>query len=227
MSTKHLIIFSNFSKTLEIAKRSNAQERCRKFAVVKSNISPRQALSEVQHRATVLFEPRPELGHAGNSLCIVGRRTLTKHLSFDRRAFLNSYDPTQDTDGQILNQILSAVVPVCGGINLEYYFSRVDNAVYGCGTKLSHNVCSLLGVYNGIDDDLRTGLPVQMIEIHDPVRLLIIIEQTPEIVMKVIQKNQPVFEWIQNEWVKLACIKPDSKSVSFFKPTQGFADYFL
>lgn len=87
LSTKHLIIFSNFSKTLEIAKRNNAQERCRKFAVVKPNISPRQALSEVQHRATVLFEPRPELGHAGNALCIVGRRSLTKHLSFDRRAF--------------------------------------------------------------------------------------------------------------------------------------------
>ena len=62
----------------------------------------------------------------------------------------------------ILAGILAAVIPVCGGINLEYYFSRVDNTVYGCGTKLPHNVCGMLGVMNGIDDDLRTGLPSQM-----------------------------------------------------------------
>ncbi len=227
LTAEHGTIFSNFLNTLEATKKLNAKERCIRFAVVDPDITPEQALAEVQHRATVLFEPRPELGHVNNALCIVGRRQLTKNLFFDRRAFLNSYDPTQDPTGQILNSILNAVVPVCGGINLEYYFSRVDNAVYGCGTKLSHNVCSLLGVYNGIDDDLRTGLPVQMIEIHEPIRLLIIIEQTPEIVLNVIQNNKPIFEWIENEWVKLACVAPDSNNITFYQPTRGFVDYTL
>jgi len=43
-------------------------------------------------------------------------------------------------------RILSAVIPVCGGINLEYLFSRIDNSVYGAGTKLPHNVIGLLGL---------------------------------------------------------------------------------
>ncbi len=74
--------------------------------------------------------------------------------------------------------------PVCGGINLEYYFSRVDNHKLGAGTKLPHNVMGLIGVANSCDGDLRPGLPVQMIEVHDPVRLLIVVEHFPAIVLK-------------------------------------------
>jgi uncharacterized protein YbcC (UPF0753/DUF2309 family) len=45
---------------------------------------------------------------------------------------------------------------------------------YGCGTKLPHNVTSLLGVMDGAQSDLRTGLPWQMVEIHEPTRLAIV-----------------------------------------------------
>jgi uncharacterized protein len=54
---------------------------------------------------------------------------------------------------------------------LEYYFSRVDNQKLGAGTKLPHNVMGLIGVANGIEGDLRPGLPLQMIEVHDPVKI--------------------------------------------------------
>src|SRR6202022_268358 len=99
----------------------------------------------------------------------------------DRRAFLTSYDPTLDPDNNILLQILSAVFPVCAGINLEYYFSYVDNVGFGSGTKLPHNIAALLGVMDGATSDLRTGLPWQMVEIHEPVRSLFLIETTTEI----------------------------------------------
>ena len=60
-------------------------------------------------------------------------------LFLDRRAFLNSYDPTQDDENSTsLTRLLQAAVPVCGGINLEYYFSYVDNPGFGCGTQLPH-----------------------------------------------------------------------------------------
>ncbi len=75
---------------------------------------------------------------------------------------------------------MAAVVPVCAGISLEYYFSFVDNDRYGCGTKLPHNVTSLVGVMDGHASDLRTGLPWQMVEIHEPVRILFVVETTPE-----------------------------------------------
>ena len=62
----------------------------------------------------------------------------------DRRAFLVSYDPAaDDATGTVLARVLAGIVPVVAGINLEYYFSRVDPAGYGCGTKLPHNVTAL------------------------------------------------------------------------------------
>jgi uncharacterized protein YbcC (UPF0753/DUF2309 family) len=105
-------------------------------------------------------------------------------LFLDRRSFLNSFDYRIDPEGKYLFNILKAAAPVCGGINLEYFFSRVDNQKLGAGSKLPHNVMGLIGVANGYDGDLRPGLPSQMIEIHDPVRLLVIVEHLPEVVSK-------------------------------------------
>src|SRR5437762_965210 len=65
-------------------------------------------------------------------------------LFLDRRAFLVSYDPVRDDDGAVLARIMEAAVPVVAGISLEYYFGYVDPTGYGCGTKLPHNVTSLL-----------------------------------------------------------------------------------
>ena len=145
---------------------------------------PRAALGHVEGRAADLAQPRPEYGHATNAFCIVGRRERTRGLFLDRRAFLVSYDPTRDEDGTTLARILAAVVPVVAGISLEYYFSYVDPTGYGCGTKLPHNVTSLLGVMDGAQSDLRTGLPWQMVEIHEPVRLTMVVDTTPEILIR-------------------------------------------
>jgi len=158
-----------------------------------------------------LFEPRPELGHGTNSLAIIGRRSLTRGLYMDRRAFLNSYDYLTDLDGKYLTNVMAPIGVVCGGINLEYYFSRVDNLKLGCGTKLPHNVTGLIGVTNSSDGDLRPGLPWQMIEPHDPVRLMVIVEHFPEIVLKVIQTTPAMFEWYKNEWIHIVAIHPETK----------------
>ena len=136
----------------------------------------------------------------------------------DRRAFLNSYDPTQDdAECSILTRTLQAAVPVCAGISLEYYFSYTDSAGWGCGTKLPHNVASLLGVMNGAASDLRTGLPWQMVEIHEPVRLLFIIETTPEAMLKIMARNPDIDQLIRNDWVQLATLDPHSSRLHFFR----------
>ena len=179
--------------------------RSRRFAIVDFPSSYAKAVREARLRTEMLFEPRPEYNHATNALAIVGRRSLSENLFLDRRAFYNSYDPDSDKNGAILNGILTPLVPVCGGINLEYLFSRLDNRVYGAGSKLPHNVFSLIGVGNGSEGDLRTGLPEQMIEIHDPVRLMILVEQKKEIVLKVLKANRAVMQWIEKDWVKF-CI---------------------
>jgi uncharacterized protein YbcC (UPF0753/DUF2309 family) len=205
-----------FRRQFDDARARNAAERCRRFESVPLGAPPKRALEEVRRRSTSLFEPRPEYNHATNASCVVGRRALTADLFLDRRTFLNSYEPSADPRGEILSHVLSAVIPVCAGINLEYFFSRLDPRVYGAGTKLPHNVNGLLGVCNGIEGDLLTGLPTQMTEIHDPVRLLVVVEQSPAIALAAAKANPAVFEFIENEWVRYACLDPETREVSIF-----------
>jgi uncharacterized protein len=87
----------------------------------------------------------------------------------------------------------------------------------GAGTKLPHNVMGLFGVANSSDGDLRPGLPWQMIEVHDPVRLLVIVEHQPDIVLKAIQSSPEVFEWYKNEWVHIVALHPEEKQFYYFR----------
>jgi uncharacterized protein YbcC (UPF0753/DUF2309 family) len=196
---------------------NNAKERSRRFDTVDSTQSLKKVHESIKRRSVSLFEPRPELNHATNAMCIVGRRSLSKHMFLDRRSFMNSYDYTVDPSGDYLSGILNAVAPVGGGINLEYYFSRVDNQKLGAGSKLPHNVMGLIGVANGIDGDLRPGLPSQMIEVHDPLRLLVIVEHFPEKVKYAITKNPATYEWFINEWVKLVVVHPETLELYHFQ----------
>jgi uncharacterized protein YbcC (UPF0753/DUF2309 family) len=209
----HLINKQNFETALNL----NAKERSRRFASINTKQELAQVRKAIHNRSVSLFEPRPELGHGTNTLAIIGRRQATKGLFLDRRAFLNSYDHTTDPDGTILSAVMRPIGLVCGGINLEYYFSRVDNIKMGAGTKLPHNVMGLFGVANSSDGDLRPGLPWQMIEVHDPVRLLVIVEHKPEIVLKAIQSSPEVFEWYKNEWVHIIALHPDERRFYYFK----------
>ena len=195
----------------------NAHERCRRFVSAPLTLTPAEARLHVEGRSEDLAQTRPELGHATNALCHVGRRERTRGLFLDRRAFLTAYDPTRDdADGTTLARTMAAVFPVCGGINLEYYFSHTDPAGYGCGTKLPHNITSLLGVMDGAASDLRTGLPWQMTEIHEPVRLLIVCETTPEVMRKVLDGNPAGKQLVDNGWVQLAVQSPDGDDIRLY-----------
>ncbi|MDX2174670.1 MAG: DUF2309 domain-containing protein [Bacteroidota bacterium] len=202
-----------FDKSLD----ANAKERSRRLVSINSNLTAEEIHKKIRTRTVSIFEPRPELNHATNALCIVGSRNLTKGLFLDRRSFMNSYDYKIDPDGKILTNVMKPLGPVAGGINLEYYFSRVDNQKLGAGTKLPHNVMGLFGVANGIDGDLRPGLPSQMIEVHDPVRLLIIVEHFPEVVLNVIKSVDAMYEWFINEWINLVAVNPETKDFYLFK----------
>ncbi len=193
-----------FQKALE----QNAIERARKFGFVGNKKTPKFIHHKIKLRSVSLFEPRPEWNHSNNALCIIGPRNHNKHLFYDRRAFLNSYDSTYDKEGNVLTATLNAITNVCGGINLEYYFSATDPNNLGAGSKLPHNVMGLIGVTNGIDGDLRTGLPEQMISIHNPLRLLVIVEQNPEIVEEILKAHPDIEKWYTGEWLFLFCKDP-------------------
>jgi uncharacterized protein YbcC (UPF0753/DUF2309 family) len=217
--------FRELQRVLDQARALSAHERCRRFASAPRNPTPAQALRHVIERSRDFSQARPELGHATNAAALVGRRSMSQGVFLDRRAFLVSYDPTQDPNGALLEGILLAVGPVGAGINLEYYFSTVNNERLGCGTKTPHNVTGLFAVMEGVSSDLRTGLPRQMIEIHEPLRLHIVVEAKTEILAAIYGRQASLRELIGNRWVHLIAKDPDTGKFTIFDPVQGFVPW--
>jgi len=220
----HQADLDRIRESLDQARARNARERARRFESCPMDAAPDAALRHVEERSEHLAEPRPEYGHCTNAVCIVGRRGLTRGLFLDRRAFLVSYDANLDPNDKSLAELMAAVVPVCAGISLEYYFSFVDNDRYGCGTKLPHNVTGLVGVMDGHASDLRTGLPWQMVEIHEPVRILFVIETTPERLTRVVNASASLKQLVENRWIRVATIDPASGRVHV-RRNGGFEEF--
>jgi hypothetical protein len=77
----------------------------------------------------------------------------------------------------------------------------------------------------GASSDLRTGLPLQMVEIHEPMRLLVIVEQTLEIVSAIYQRQPALQELIGNGWIVLAAKHPQTGAIHLFAPATGWQDW--
>jgi uncharacterized protein len=218
----HRELWLGIQATVEEACQRNAHERSRRFESVPLDATPTEALEAVRQRAEDLSQVRPEYNHATTAICLVGRREWSRGLFLDRRAFLVSYDPRIDDDRHsILTRILGAVIPVCGGISLEYLFSALDPEGYGCGSKLPHNIASLAGVMTGAASDLRPGLSQQMTEIHEPMRLLVVVEADHVALEKVVQSNRVTEQLVMNQWVQLAAIDPATGAIQLLRP-KGF-----
>jgi uncharacterized protein YbcC (UPF0753/DUF2309 family) len=210
---------------LHVALERNAKERSRRFADIPLDEPIHEALVRVRTRCSDYAETRPEYNHATNAACIIGRRALTRRLFLDRRAFLVSYDPTtDDPEHKTLERLMAAPLPVCAGISLEYFFSTMDPQRFGCGTKLPHNVVGLLGVSNGADGDLRPGLWSQTTEIHEPIRLVTLVEAEPETIASVLERLPAVRNTVVNAWIHLFACSPSGRG--FFRWVgEGFEPY--
>jgi uncharacterized protein len=215
--------FAKLKTELTYATKKSAHERCRRLASAPNKPSLKKALNHIIGRAYDYSQARPELGHATNAAAFIGRRSISQGAFFDRRVFLISYDPTQDDDeGHIIETILLNAGPVGAGINLEYYFSTVNNDRYGSGSKITHNVTGLFAVMDGTSSDLKTGLPKQMIEIHEAMRLQVLVEAKVEVLTKIYQRQPALQELVGLGWLLLSAKDPDSEEISVFDPTQGF-----
>ena len=70
---------------------------------------------------------------------------------------------------------------------------------------------------NGAASDLRTGLPWQMVEIHEPVRLLFIIETTPEVILRIMDAQTGIGRVFRNGWALLAVQDPETGVIQKFR----------
>jgi uncharacterized protein len=206
--TTHQQEFQQVVQKLNRACELNAFERCQRFSSPLAKSSIQEAVEHVKDRAHDMAQPRPEYGHSSNALAIVGRRELSKGLFLNRRAFLLTYDWRIDPDGSILKQVVLGGIPVAVNINMDYYFSRVDNDNYGCGSKLPLNLTSLLGVMTGSQSDLRIGLARQMVEIHEPIRNLTVIESPLARVKDIFDNHPRLKKLLYHQWMRLAVHDP-------------------
>jgi uncharacterized protein YbcC (UPF0753/DUF2309 family) len=214
----HRKLFREMEASINEARQRNALERARRFESAPLSLTPREALQHVEERSEDLSQARPEYNHATNAMCFVGQREWSRGLFLDRRTFLASYDPSIDTaDGKIVERILQAAIPVCGGISLEYYFSTVDPEGHGCGSKLPHNITSLAGVMTGAASDLRPGLSAQMVEIHEPLRILFVVQTNPTVMKRIIAANPAIESLVVRKWVQLALLDAASSEILIYR----------
>jgi uncharacterized protein YbcC (UPF0753/DUF2309 family) len=178
-------------------------------------------ISETERRAADWAETRPEWGLAGNAGFVVGPRELTSGVDLDGRAFLHSYDWSTDPDGGALEAILAGPMIVTQWINTQYYFSTVDNAVYGSGSKVTHNPVGNVGVYQGNGGDLMTGLPLQSLMAaddephHQPLRLSTVVHAPVDRVSDVLADHAELAELLDNNWLSLTVVDPTQDHRAF------------
>lgn len=165
-------------------------------------------------RAANWSETRPEWGLAKNACFIIGKRELTQNLDLESRAFLHSYDYSIDTDGSILETIMTAPMIVAQWINAQYLFSSVNNSIFGSGSKVTQNIFGKFAVCQGNASDLMHGLSMQSVHssdtnlYHIPQRIINYIYAPRDRVEKIIKKHTVLQQLIYNSWIKLVIIDP-------------------
>ncbi len=183
-----------------------------------------EAPDSLTRRSADWAQVRPEWGLAGNAALIVGPRRWTEGLDLAGRCFLHDYDWRHDTHLEALTTILTAPMIVAQWINSQYYFSTVDNTVYGSGDKTTQNVVGGIGVMQGNESDLQIGLPRQSVlddlgrPFHTPLRLLVVVLAPRERVGRVIAANTPVKRLLDNGWITLCAVEPDDAGMHRYTP---------
>jgi uncharacterized protein YbcC (UPF0753/DUF2309 family) len=114
-------------------------------------------------------------------------------------------------------------------INMEHYFSTVDQEVYGSGSKIYHNVVGRLGIMSGPQSDLRTGLAPQTVmsgdrPYHEAMRLLTLIEAPRERIDMILQNQRALKRLYDNQWLHLIAIEPETQVCYLYVPKQGWSE---
>ena len=215
LPSTHPIYLDRLRTNLLAASRLCAQERVPSLDFISDIPTADNADKQALRNAMDWSQVRPEWGLSRNVYFIIGRRTLTETFSLDGRAFLHSYDYRVDSKLLLLENILTGPLVVGQWINMEHYFSTVDNEHYGSGSKVYHNVAGRFGVMTGNLSDLRTGLPAQTVladarPYHEPMRLITVIEAPFDHVVKAIYRVSSVKSLMHNGWIRILIRDPQT-----------------
>lgn len=167
-------------------------------------------------------EVRPEWGLAGNASIVIGNRDATRTMDLGGRSFLHSYDYQSDPTGEILQGIFAGPLTVAHWINACYYFSTVDNAKFGAGSKTTANLLGNFGTFQGAIGDLRFGLPLESVYFdatrlaHYPLRLQCAIVAPIGHVERAMKAHASTWNLVANGWIGLMVMDPETRTVFKF-----------
>jgi len=215
LPSTHPIYLDRLRANFIAASRLSAQERMPTLEFISGVTRTESADKQALRNAIDWSQVRPEWGLSRNVYFIIGRRSLTKTFSLKGRAFLHSYDYRVDSKLLLLENILTGPLVVGQWINMEHYFSTVDNEYYGSGSKVYHNVAGRFGVMTGNSSDLRTGLPAQTVmadgkPYHEPMRLITVIEAPFDHVVNAIYRVSSVKNLMHNGWIRVLIRDPQT-----------------
>jgi uncharacterized protein YbcC (UPF0753/DUF2309 family) len=222
VSATHQRDLADLRAILDRASTVARRERAPKLGL--GELSDAKLHAAVVKRSRNWAEVRPEWGLAGNAAFIVAPRERSRHLDLGGRAFLHDYRFEDDEDLTILELVMTGPVIVAHWINFQYYASTVDNARYGCGNKVLHNIVGgHLGVFEGNSGDLRIGLSLQSLNdgerwVHAPLRLAVFIEASRPAIDHVLEKHPKVRELVENEWLHLFQLDAAERAVFARRP---------
>ena len=74
----------------------------------------------------------------------------------------------------------------------------------------------------GSKSDLRIGLSKQMVEIHEPIRLLTLVEAHESHIIKLMEKNKKIKNLVMNRWIQLGRICPNTKEIFYLDEFLGW-----
>ena len=132
-----------------------------------------------------------------------------KGLNLGGRTFLHDYDAKHDTDGSVLELLMTAPMLVTNWINWQYHASTCEPTFSAVVTRSLHNVVGgNLGVFEGNRGDLRIGLSQQSVHdgtqwMHEPLRLTVVIDAPQAAIDVIVAKHAVVRQLLDNEWLHL------------------------
>ncbi len=187
--------------------------------------------SSLRRRGRDWAQVRPEWGLAGCHAFIAAARSVTRGRDLAGRCFLQSYDRRLDSDGAILEAIITAPVVVASWISLQYFGSAVAPGLFGSGNKLLHNAVGGVGVFEGNGGAMRAGLPWQSVSdgttlVHEPVRLSVCIANTADKIDAVLSRHPEVRSLFDDGWLYLFAMDDDGRLRQRYRGLGSWAPAF-
>jgi uncharacterized protein YbcC (UPF0753/DUF2309 family) len=210
----HFALYQKLKKDLAQAGEENCRGRSKAFGITDSD---GEGKTYFLKGSANWSEVRPEWGLARNGAFIAAPRSLTQNIDLEGRCFLHSYDWKEDDSGSSLETILTAPLIVAEWINTQYLFSTLNNRIYGCGSKVTHNIIGKFGVMQGNASDLMQGLPLQSVyrndqePYHEMIRLQVIVYAPRASIQAIVNKHLTLQNLIYNRWIYFIAIDPVDK----------------